>query len=144
MRKLSSHKRRRGLAPKRFGKTDKIIGDVFDSLRDFFVGDALAAESVACGKGEARNNDATKIEHQTVGIRHHRHVTRMASRGAKKPDDFVLPRAPGELDHILGRGSNIIIVNRRSNEDAISDMTGIAEVCQTWGTQTSSGAASCH
>ena len=80
---------------------DEVVGDLFDSLRDFFVGDMLAVESVARGKSEPRNNDAAKVEHEAIGIRHDRHVTRMTSGSANEADDFVFPCASGELDHVF-------------------------------------------
>ena len=85
---MSSYKRRGGLAPQRFGEADEFVRDLFDSLRDFLVGDALAVKRVARGKGEARNNDAAKIEHKAVGIRHDRHVTRVASGSANEANDL--------------------------------------------------------
>ena len=39
-------------------------------------------------------------------------------------DDFVFPRATRQLDHVLGRGGDIIIVNWRSNENAVSVFNG--------------------
>src|SRR5436190_279277 len=80
----------------------------------------LAVKSLGCGKSESRNNDATKIEHQTIGVRHDRHVTCVASGGANETDNFVFPYAASELDHVLRCGRNIVIVNRCSNEDAVS------------------------
>jgi hypothetical protein len=44
----------------------------------------------------------------------------VASGSANETDDFVLPRVPGELNHVLCRGSDVIIVNWRSNQDALS------------------------
>src|SRR6266480_453380 len=122
---------RKNLASKRLGEAHKFVGDVFDSLSDFSVRDALAVESVADGKGEPRNNDAAKIEHETVGVRHHRHVTRVASGSANEPDDFVFPRVPGELDHVLGRSRDVVIVNRRRNEDAVSVFNGRGQFFRT-------------
>ena len=126
-----THLERKKLASKRLGEAHKFVGDVFDSLSDFSVHDALAVESVAGGKGEPRNNNAAKIEHETVGVRHHRHVTRVASGGANEPDDFVFPRVPSELDHVLGRSRDIVIVNRRRNEDAVSVFNGRAQFFRT-------------
>lgn len=45
---------------------------------------------------------ALEVEHQAVGVRHDGHVTRVSASGAEKTDDFVFPRASGELDHVLG------------------------------------------
>src|SRR5207249_8960961 len=92
----------RDLAAKRFGEANQFVGDLFNSLVDFFVADVLAIESAGRGKGEPRNNDATKIEHEAIGIGHDRHVARVASGCAQKADDLVFPCASGQLDHVLG------------------------------------------
>src|SRR5438094_9489334 len=63
----------------RFGEANQFVCDLFDSPGDFFVGDAITVEGVGRGKGEPRNNDATKIKHEAIGIRHDRHITCCAS-----------------------------------------------------------------
>jgi len=100
-------------------------------MRDFFVSDSFAVESITRSKGEPRNDDAAKVEHQAVGVRHHRHVTRVASGSAKEADDFFFPRATRQLDHVLGRGGDVIIVNWRSNENAVSAFDGRAQIFRT-------------
>ena len=87
---------------------------------DFFIADVLAVERFGGGKRKPRNNDAPKIKHEAVGIGHDRHVTAVAAGGAKKTDDLVFPRAPGKFNHVLRRGGDIVIVNRRGNEDSVS------------------------
>ena len=61
---------KRSLTPKRFGEANQFVGDLFNSFVDFFVADVLAIESAGNCKSESRNNDATKIEHEAIGIGH--------------------------------------------------------------------------
>ena len=72
------------LTTQRFGEANQFVGDSFDSLGDFLVGDAFSVESLTGGKGEPRNNDATEIEHKTIGVRHYRHVARVTAGGAEE------------------------------------------------------------
>ena len=122
-----NRKPNRNLVSKRFGEANEFVGDLFDSLGDFFVVDALAVESMGCGKREPWNNNATKIEHETVCVRHHRHITRVASGRAKEADDLVFPYASRELDHVLGCRGDIVIVNRRGDEDTVGAFNGRAQ-----------------
>jgi membrane protease YdiL (CAAX protease family) len=59
------------LAPKRVREANEFVSDLFNSLGDFFVIDLFAVESVRRAKREPWNDDAPKIKHETVGIRHH-------------------------------------------------------------------------
>src|SRR5438045_7832828 len=111
-----NRKPNRNLVSKRFGEANEFVGDLFDSLGDFFVVDALAVESMGCGKREPWNNNATKIEHETVCVRHHRHITRVASGRAKEADNLVFPCTSCELEHVFPRRGYIVIVKRRSHE----------------------------
>ena len=129
------------LAPQRFGEADEVVGDLFDSLCDFFVSNVFAIESVARGKSEPWNNDAAKVEHEAIGIRHDRHVTRVASSSANEADNFVFPCASGELDHVLSCSRNIVIVNRRGNEDPICVFNSRAQFSRTRHTITLVGIA---
>ena len=65
----------------------------------------------------------------------------MASGSANEADNFVFPYAAGELDHVLSRSCNIVIVNRRSNEDAIRVFNGRAQFSRTRHTVTFVGIA---
>ena len=60
----------------------------------------------------------------------------MASGSANETDNFVFPCASGELDHVLSRSCNIVIVNRRGNEDAIRVFNGRAQFFRSWHTVT--------
>src|SRR5438067_1639515 len=88
-------------------------------LDDLFVANVVAIEGISGGKHEPGNNHATKIEHETVRISHDRHVTGRAAGRAKKADDLVFPRASSELDHVLRRGGDIIIVYWRRDQNPI-------------------------
>jgi hypothetical protein len=49
-----------------FGETDELVGDLFDTGGDSFVGDIFAVKDVAGGEDEERDDDAdaAKIQHQ--------------------------------------------------------------------------------
>src|ERR1700726_494902 len=96
-----------------------MVRRLFTAFGNFFVGNVLAIKSVAGGKNETRNNDTTKIEHESCGVGPSRHVTGFAAGGAKKADDLVFPSAARQLDHVLGRGCDIKIIYRRRDQDAI-------------------------
>src|SRR2546430_2256908 len=59
------------------------------------------------------------------------YVVAVASGSANEADNFVFPYAPGELDHVLGRGGDIVIVNRRGNKDAVSVFNRRAQFLRT-------------
>src|SRR5437762_6809347 len=82
-----------------------------------------------------------KVEHQAVGIGHDRHVTRVASGSANEAYNFVFPCASGELDHVLGLGIDIVIVNRRSNKDTVRVLNSHAQFSRTRHTITFVGIA---
>lgn len=69
-------------AAQRPGKSHKLVSDLPDPINDSLVADSLAIENMRGGKREARDNNTTKIEHETVGVRHHRHVTALSPGGA--------------------------------------------------------------
>src|ERR1700757_5519245 len=65
-------------------------------------------------------------------VSHHRHVTAHPAGGAEKADDLVFPCAAGELDHILGRRGNIVIIDWRSDEYSIGAFDRTAESLRAW------------
>ena len=72
---------RKGLAEKM--KTSRSqISRLLDPSNYFFVDDLVAFECVAGRVYKSRNDHRSKIEHETVGIGHHRHVTAVPAGGA--------------------------------------------------------------
>src|SRR5437764_4429515 len=83
-----------------FGETDQFVGGLLDASQNFLVDDLIAFECVAGRINESRNNHGAKVEHQTIGIRHHRHVTAVSAGGAEKSNNLFFPRTAGQLDHV--------------------------------------------
>src|SRR5438270_10954794 len=83
-----------------FGETDQFVGGLLDASQNFLVDDLIALERVARRINESRNDHRSKIEHQTIGVSHYRHVTAVSAGGAKKSHHFFFPRTPGQLDHV--------------------------------------------
>ena len=107
------------LASQCFGESDQVVRHLLDACIDFFVGNLVASECFAGRENEPRNNDTTKIEHETIGVGHDRHVTRSAAGRAQKADNLVVPGAARQLDHVLGGGCDIIIIYGRSDQDPV-------------------------
>src|SRR4029077_3151389 len=63
---------------------------------------------------------------------HHRHITAHPACRAKKADDLVFPDATGQLDHVLGRRGNIVIIDRRSDEYSMGGFNIGTEFLRTW------------
>src|SRR4051795_8321884 len=82
-------------AAKRLCKTDQLVRELVNPFPDFLVLELAAFERAAGGVNETRDNHTAKIEHQTAGEGHHRHVAAHSSRRAKKPNDLVFPGTSG-------------------------------------------------
>src|SRR5207248_6781723 len=98
---------------------DKLGDDLVDPLRNLGIDELVAVKRITGSINESRNDETAEIEHKTIGEAHDRHVTAHPAGRAKKSDYFVFPGTSGKLDHVLGRGGHIVVVNRRSDDDSI-------------------------
>ena len=71
-----------GSAAQSLGKANQFVGGLLDPSDYFFVDDLVAFECITGRINESRNNHRSKIEHETVGVSHHRHVTAVSAGGA--------------------------------------------------------------
>src|SRR3954470_17560087 len=118
---------RSGFAAQPGGEPNEFVRHLVYPLFQVGIDQLITLESIASGVNESRNDDRAKIEHQAVGVSHDRHVAAHAARGAEETNDLVFPGFSAQLDHVLGRGGDVVIVNWSRDEDSVSRMDRLVQ-----------------
>jgi hypothetical protein len=114
------------LAAERFREANQFVREDLDSFAHFLVLEFVAFKGAAGRINEARDDYAAEIEHEAIRECHDRHVTAHSARSAEKSDHLLFPGASGQLDEVLRGGADIVVINRRSHQDAVSRFDRLA------------------
>jgi len=82
---------------------DRGRGQLLDPLPQF-GGRQLQIFKVVSGcENEARNNQTSKVQHETIGQTHDGHVTERPTGRTQKSDDLVIPGLARQFDQVFQR-----------------------------------------
>src|SRR5271165_353373 len=82
---------------------DRGCGQLLDPLPQF-GGPQLQILKVVSGcENEARDNQTTKVQHETIGQAHDGHVTERATGRTQKSDDLIFPGLARQFDQVFQR-----------------------------------------
>src|SRR5262249_28995583 len=93
------------------------LRELLDSRPHFLTDNLPAIEIIPRGVDKAWNNQTAEVEHETIGQTHDGHVARRATGGAQEADNLVFPDAAGQLDQVLDRGVDVVVVDRGGDDD---------------------------